>query len=132
MDPLKQKKIKNYISFFSLYFIIIINYNNNYKIILYIIIIIYYYYYYLLIYFFKDTLLYKQYKCEPVKAYITCQLSHTMHWCHACGLKTSLQHIKDDFLCLTHTSWKIVLFPSHMITSNNENSIKSPHQKRKS
>ena len=109
-----ETKENNKLDFFFYFIIIfIINYN-NYKIIIIIIIII-----------FKDTSLYRQYKFERVQTYITCQLSHTLHWCHARGLKTSLQHIKDDFPCLTHTSWKIALFPSHMITGNNENSIKS-------
>ena len=114
-----ETKENNKLDFFFYFIIIfIINYN-NYKIIIIIIIII-----------FKDTSLYRQYKFERVQTYITCQLSHTLHWCHARGLKTSLQHIKDDFPCLTHTSWKIALFPSHMITGNNENSIKSRRQKK--
>ena len=39
----------------------------------------------------------------------TCQLSLIIHESHACGLKTSISRIKDNFSRLTHKSGPVVL-----------------------
>ena len=43
---------------------------------------------------------------------------------HACGLKTLISRIKDNLLCLTHKSGRIVL----SIIINNENSTQFPQK----
>ena len=39
----------------------------------------------------------------------TCKLSRIMREYHACGLKTSISRIKENFSHLTHKSGQIVL-----------------------
>ena len=53
-----------------------------------------------------------------MQQFYTCQQSH------ACGLKTLISRIKDNLLCLTHKSGRIVL----SIIINNENSTQFPRK----
>ena len=46
----------------------------------------------------------------------TCQLSRVIRESHACGLKTSISRIKDNFSRLTHKSRQIVIFNTWLIT----------------
>ena len=46
----------------------------------------------------------------------TCQLSGIICESHACGLKTSISRIEDNFSCLTHKSRRVVLKKLHFIS----------------
>ena len=46
----------------------------------------------------------------PIQQASTCQLSRIMRESQACGSKTSVTCIEDNFLRLTHNSGQLVLF----------------------
>ena len=53
---------------------------------------------------------------KAYSGYYTCQLSCIMRESHACGLKTSISRIEDNFSRLTHKSGRVVLKKLHFIS----------------
>ena len=53
---------------------------------------------------------------KRVSIYYTCQLSCIMRESHACGLKTSISNIEDNFSGLTHKYGRVVLKKLHFIS----------------
>ena len=52
----------------------------------------------------------------PLSCSYTCQVSRIMRESHACGLKTAISRIKDNFSRLTHKSGRVVLKTLHFIS----------------